>query len=81
MDFHFSQFVFKDESEELVDRLIREIHGSWVNFAKTGDPNLEWLRFAGYDSPVQIFDGESRTARLDRSELMRVWDDMRFYEG
>lgn len=80
MDFHFSQFVFKDEPEETINRLIEEIHGSWVRFAKTGDPNPEWIRFAGYDSPVRIFDRESKTARLDRSELMRVWDDMRFYE-
>lgn len=80
MDFHFSQFVFKDESEEIIEKLIHEIHGLWVNFAKSGDPNTEWLRFAGYDSPVRIFDRESKTVRLDRSELMRVWDDMRFYE-
>lgn len=81
MDFDFSRFVFKDEPEETIQKLIQEIHGSWVRFAKTGDPNPEWLRFAGYDSPVRIFDRESKTVRLDRSELMRVWDDMRFYEG
>ncbi len=80
MDFHFSQFVFQNEPEEIVQSLIREIHGSWVRFAKCGDPNPDWLRFAGYDSPVRIFDRESRTERLDRTELMRVWDDLRFYE-
>lgn len=80
MDFHFSRFVFKDEPEETIKKLIEEIHGSWVRFAKTGDPNPEWIRFAGYDSPVRIFDRESKTVRLDRSELMQVWDDMRFYE-
>ncbi|MCD8124090.1 MAG: carboxylesterase/lipase family protein [Lachnospiraceae bacterium] len=80
MDFHFSQFVFQNEPEETVQNLIREIHGSWVRFAKCGDPNPDWLRFAGYDSPVRIFDRESRTVRLDRTELMRVWDDLRFYE-
>lgn len=81
MDFHFSQFVFKDEPEDIVQDLIREIHGAWVRFAKTGDPGSEWLRFKGYDSPVRIFDRESKTVRLDRSELMRVWGDMRFYEN
>lgn len=80
MDFHFSQSIFKDEPEELIHALIEEVHGSWVRFAKTGDPNPDWLRFAGYDSPVRIFDKESKTVRLDRTELMRVWDDMRFYE-
>ena len=81
MDFHFSEFVFRDEPQEVVEKLIDEIHGSWVRFAKTGDPNPEWLRFAGHDSPVRIFDRESKTVRLDRTELMRVWDDLRFYEN
>ncbi len=80
MDFHFSQMVFKEEPEDVVEKLIREVHGSWVQFAKTGDPNPEWLRFKGYDSPVRLIDKESKTVRLDRTELMRVWDDMRFYE-
>ncbi|MCD8012117.1 MAG: carboxylesterase/lipase family protein [Lachnospiraceae bacterium] len=80
LDFHFSQFVFKDEPEEMIQNLVREIHGSWVRFAKTGDPNPKWPRFTGYNSPVRIFDRESRTEQLDRTELMRVWDDMRFYE-
>lgn len=51
-----------------------------MNFAKTGEPGTEWQRFTGDDSPVRIFDRESKTVRLDRSELMSVWDDMRFYE-
>ena len=80
MDFHFSQSIFKDEQEELIHALTAEIHGSWVRFAKTGDPNPDWVRFAGYDSPVRIFDRESKTVRMDRTELMRVWNDMRFYE-
>ncbi len=80
MDFPFSQSIFKDEPEETINVLIHEIHGSWVRFAKTGDPNPDWLRYAGYNSPVRIFDRESKTVRLDRSELMRTWGDMRFYE-
>ena len=81
MDFPFSQSIFKDEPEEIINALIQEIHGSWVRFAKTGDPNPDWLRYAGYHSPVRIFDRESKTVRLDRSELMRTWGDMRFYEN
>ena len=30
--------------------------------------------------PVRIFDTQTRTAFLDRSELMALWDDLRFYE-
>ncbi len=80
MDFHFSRFVFKDEPEEIVNTLMNEIHGSWVRFAKTGDPNPEWLRYAGFDSAVRIFYRESRTIRLDRTGLMQAWGDLRFYE-
>lgn len=80
LDFHFSQMVFKDEPEEIVNALVDEIHGSWVRFAKTGAPNSNWSRFTGDNSPVRIFDRESKTVNLDRTELMNVWGDMRFYE-
>ena len=57
-----------------------DIHGDWVRFAKTGDPNPVWGRFEGDMSPVRIFDRETRTEILDRRHLMQIWDDMRFYE-
>jgi len=78
-DFHFSKFIFDGESEEVVDSIIREMHGAWVRFTKTGDPG--WPRFEGYASPVRIYDRQTRTEHLDRSGLMQVWGDMRFYES
>lgn len=39
-----------------------------------------WPKFEGEVSPVRIFDHVTRTENLDRTELMRVWGDMRFYE-
>lgn len=77
-DFHFSQFIYEGEPEEMVDGIIYEMHGAWVRFTKTGDPG--WPRFEGDVSPVRIYDRETRTQTLDRTELMQVWGDLRFYE-
>ena len=60
--------------------MVAQLHGDWVRFAKTGEPNPDWARFEGADSPVRIYDRETRTERLDRRHLMQIWGDMRFYE-
>lgn len=77
----FSLFELQDEPEELFGKMCRDIHGDWVSFVKTGDPNPEWERFTGPNSPVRIYDRETRTEQLDRRQLMETWGDMRFYES
>lgn len=77
-DFHFSRFVFDGEPDEVFEDITKEMHGAWVRFTKVGDPG--WPKYEGYVSPVRIFDRETRTENLDRTELMRVWGDLRFYE-
>lgn len=77
-DFPFCRFVFDGEPEELFDKLIQDMHGAWVQFTKTGDPG--WDQYQGYNSPVRIFDRETRTEVLDRRGLMNTWKDLRFYE-
>ena len=47
---------------------------------KNGDPGESWQRFTGAKSPVRIYDRTSRTEELDRTHLMEVWGEMRFYE-
>ena len=79
-DFHFSRFIFDGEQEEVVEAIIREMHGDWVRFTKTGEPNDEWPRYAGCDSEIRIFDRKTRTEKVDHTALMEVWGDMRFYE-
>lgn len=79
-DHPFGHFVYDGEPRELYEKMVQEIHGDWVRFAKTGDPNPDWQRFTGARSPVRIFDRETRTEVLDRSLLMKVWGDARFYE-
>lgn len=80
-DFHFSKFIFDGEAEEVVDSIIREMHGSWVRFTKTGEPGDAWPRYAGYDCEIRIFDRETRTEQVDHTALMAAWGDMRFYEN
>ncbi len=79
-DHPFTHFMFDGEPEELFKKMADEIHGDWVRFVRTGCPNSGWGRFAEAKSPVRIYDRETRTEELDRSELMRVWGDLRFYE-
>ena len=81
-DFSFSRFVFDGEPEDIVKRLFAELHGAWISFIVEGNPGQEtWPRFTGAVSPVRIFDRETRTELLDRSALMNLWDDLRFYEN
>ena len=79
-DHAFTKFIYDGEPEELFDKMKTDIHDKWVRFAKTGDPDPEWERFEGTCSPVLIFDRETRTEILDRSRMMQIWGDMRFYE-
>ena len=80
-DHPFTHFEFDGESPELFEKMCADIHGDWVRFVKTGEPNPDWGRFEGADSPVRIYDRETRTEQLDRRHLMQIWGDMRFYEG
>lgn len=81
LDHGFAQFLFKDDPKEQVEKLMQEVHMSWVRFIKTGNPNEAcWPKFEAEHPFVRIYDKESRTEQLDRSQLMEVWKDMRFYE-
>lgn len=80
-DHPFTHFAFDGEPQEVFDNIVRDMHGDWVRFIKTGDPNPEWARFEGADSPVRIYDRTTRTEQLNRSHLMAIWGDMRFYEN
>ena len=79
-DHPFTHFMFDGEAEALFAKMAEEIHGDWVRFVKTGEPNPEWDRFEGADSPVRIYDRKTRTEQLDRRLLMEVWGEYRFYE-
>lgn len=77
----FSSMFFEGETEEAADQLIRDLHEPWIRFIKYGEPDPKnWPKFEDAASPVRIFDHQTRTEKLDRTKLMKVWGDMRFYE-
>ena len=79
-DHPFSHMFFDGEAPEVCRQIVDDVHKPWVRFIKTGDPGAEWGRFEGFKGPVRIFDRETRTENLDRTDMMNVWGDMRFYE-
>lgn len=76
----FSKLLFKGEPEEDVNRIIHDMHDSWVEIVKYGPSSQTWPKFDSAAAPVRIFDRNTRTELLDRTELLKVWGDMRFYE-
>ena len=80
-DHPFTHFMFDGEEPALFQKMAKDIHGDWVRFITTGEPNPDWARFEGADSSVRIYDRETRTEQLDRRHLMQIWGDRRFYEN
>lgn len=77
----FSRLFFEGEPQETADCIVRDIHTPWVNFIRSGSPDPgRWPSFEGLHGPVRVFDRKTRTDRMDRCDMMRVWGDMRFYE-
>ena len=76
----FAGFVYDGEPDEVFEEMVRQTHGDWISFIKTGEPNPDWPRFEGANSPIRIYDRETRTEQLDRTALMEAWGDLDFYE-
>ena len=77
----FSRLFFEGETQEASDRIVGDVHRPWVNFIKSGEPDPEnWPLFEGVCGPVRVFDRRTRTEQMDRSDMMAVWGDLRFYE-
>ena len=79
-DHPFSRMFFAGEPEDVCRRIVEDVHRPWVNFIKTGEPGADWGCFEGFKGPVRVFDRVSRTENMDRTEMMTLWGDMRFYE-
>ena len=80
-DFHFTKLTYGGDPVEDVERISNEMHEGWKNFILTGKPDGEkWPKFTGASSSIRIFDKETSTKILDRSKLMALWKDIRFYE-
>lgn len=80
-DHPFSKMLFNDESSELQDNMIRKMQEPWFNFIKGQEPEGDhWPQYTGSDSPIKIFDRESRLEDVNHKDLLNIWDNMRFYE-
>ena len=66
-----------------VDQLTGYMHGSWVNFAKTGDPNgslpLTWESYDADKRSTLIFNLEPTLAEKPDEERFRLWENMMLY--
>ena len=79
-DHPFAHFEFDGEDPDVFAKIRDDMHGDWISFIRTGNPGENWQKFTGPKSPVRIYDRNTRTEELDRSHLMKVWGDLRFYE-
>ena len=79
-DFGFSSFVLDGEDEDTVEQIFSAIHTPWSSFVLNNAPGNDWPVFKGAASEIKVFNRTSETKLVDRSELMRVWGDLRFYE-
>ena len=75
----FGQFLHEGEDPAVIQSVTDAMHGAWVSFVKTGVPCEEWPVYEGYKSPMRIYDRETRTETVDRTELMQVWNGLKFY--
>ena len=79
-DFPFTVMVYGDESPEDYLKLQNDMHACWSSFILKNEPDVNWNRFSKDNQVVRIFDKEMSTGEMNRSKLMEVWSDMRFYE-
>ena len=80
-DFHFTKIVYGNEPKEEVEKISNEMHGTWKNFILTGKPDGEaWPKFSDASSTIRVFDKNVVTKKVNRSKLMEIWKDVRFYE-
>lgn len=82
-DFHFTKLVYGKDLSEDVERISEEMHQAWKNFILFDKPDEDkWPKFSDAGSSmIRIFDKKTETKILDRSKLMEIWKDMRFYEN
>ncbi|MBQ7147272.1 MAG: carboxylesterase/lipase family protein [Pseudobutyrivibrio sp.] len=81
-DFPFTTAVYGEEDPADVEKVSSQMHHDWVNFIKTGAPDgPNWERFTDTASVIRIYDISTKTEKVDRTALMDIWKDMRFYEN
>ena len=81
-EFGFTKMIYGNEPNEEVEKISEEMHNDWKNFILTGKPDEnKWPKFNGTSSEIRIYDKKTVTEKLDRSKIMEIWKDIRFYEN
>lgn len=73
----------KGPQKDIVCRLTDEMHTAWVEFIKNGDPmQNQWSQYEDKDGvgAVRVYDKETTIQELDRSEILKLWDGLTFYQ-
>lgn len=80
MNAPLSRFMFQGESPEAQQQISDALHGDWVRFVKTGNPNPDWPRYTGHTGSIRVYDRQTGTRPADLEPLMQLWGDLRFYQ-
>lgn len=82
-EFGFMAEEMRHSQKDIACRLTDEMHRAWVRFVKDGDP-LEgaWPQYEDHDGVglVRVYDETTSIRELDRSAVMKLWENLKFYQ-
>lgn len=74
---------WRDTPEDIIKKFIENMHMSWVNFAKTGDPNgnldIEWKKYDSKSRTTFVFDEENKVENNPAKDIYETWRDIKLY--
>lgn len=73
----------KRPQKDIVCRLTDEMHSAWVEFVKHGDPlQGQWPQYEDHNGVgmVRVYDEKTCIKELDRSAMMNLWENLKFYQ-
>lgn len=78
LDRGYFALILQGTPHEQVGAIRDQINGSWLNFAKTGNPSVEaidWPRYEGKNSPLHVFDLQpsNQDVRIN-DKIFALWD-------
>lgn len=70
--------------ENVINKLTAEMAGTWLSFAKNGDPNhgkldTRWEKYDSTHRKTYVFDEQSHVMEAKLSERLALWDGLELY--